>query len=337
MKRFLYLSLAALMMLAAVSCKKAGNGDSGNDNGSEIVMPNPYVETLAASEIEANSAFLHARIDFSGASRDNVYYGFFWGTSENLEGTYTPGEGALDENNAYSAEILGLTPETEYWFKAFVEIDGKSYSGGILNLMTEGIPVVIPEAVDLGIVVNGKTIKWGSFNLGATKPEEYGYYYAWGETEPKDDYGWSTYKFGTSESGPFSKYNTVDNKTVLETGPEGDDVASKLLGGKWRMPTREEVNAIKDQCAWTIEDLDNGQKVQKATGPNGKSLYFPYAGNRGDGNSLYNAGSYGYYWSSSLDASLPNKSCYLVFGLGNIATIDFYRCYGLSVRPVCEE
>ena len=237
---------------------------------------------------------------------------------------------------------MGLTPETEYWFKAFVEIDGKSYSGGILNLMTEGIPVVIPEAVDLGIVVNGKTIKWGSFNLGATKPEEYGDYYAWGETAPKDDYSWSTYQFGTSQNGPFSKYNTkgsfgtVDNNTELDPGPEGDDVASKILGGNWRMPTRDEMTALKDQCTWA-EDFINDVKVQRATGPNGKNIYFPYAGSRYGATGLKNAGSYAYVWSSSLGENFPCYACYLVFGQGNLDTIDYDRCNGLSVRPVYVE
>lgn len=97
-----------------------------------------------------------------------------------------------------------------------------------------------PEAIDMGMVINGKNVKWASFNIGASSSEEYGLYFSWGEIEPKSDYSWSTYKFGTSDSGPFSKYNTNDNKTDLETGINGDDVASKKLGGKWRMPTHEE-------------------------------------------------------------------------------------------------
>ena len=345
MKKLIYFLMMVLMVLLAVSCKKAGNSHSGN--GQEIVMPDPSVETLAASEIEANSAFLHARIDFSGASRDNVYYGFFWGTSENLEGTYTPGEGALDENNAYSAEILGLIPETEYWFKAFVEIDGHPYTGEILNFTTEGIPVIAPEAVDLGIVVNGKKIKWGSFNLGATKPEECGDYYAWGETETKDNYSWSTYQFSNSSSGPFSKYNTsssygaVDNKTVLETGPDGDDVASKLLGGKWRIPTDEEWTALRTNCTWTRTSNYNNTGIaglivkSNVSGYTDKSIFLPAAGYRNDAD-LGNVGSYGYYWSSSLHTDGPYDAWYVYFYSDSVRRSSNYRYYGLSVRPVSE-
>lgn len=320
--------MAALMVLV-VSCKKDPKGEG------------PSVKTLDATEIQAFSARLHAKIDFAGVDWGGVNFGFIWGTSDDAD-TYSPGEGVLDEVNAYSTEIMGLSPETEYWYKAFVEIDGKSYSGEALTFTTEKKPVVFPEAVDLGIVVNDKKIKWATFNLGATKPEEYGDYYAWGETAPKDDYSWSTYQFGTSQNGPFSKYNTkgsfgtVDNNTELDPGPEGDDVASKILGGNWRMPTRDEMTALKDQCTWA-EDFINGVKVQRAIGPNGKNIYFPYAGSRYGATGLKNAGSYAYVWSSSLGTNFPFYACYLVFGQGNLDTIDYDRCNGLSVRPVYVE
>ena len=335
MKRLIYLSMAALMVLA-VSCKK-------DSDGKEFETQEPSAKTLEANEIGAYSARLYAMFDLAGANRSGVSYGFIWGTSEDAEGTYTPGEGSsTTQVNVYSAEIMGLVPETEYWYKAFVEIDGKPYSGEVLTFTTEKKPVVIPEAVDLGIVVNGKTIKWATFNLGATKPEEYGDYYAWGETAPKDDYSWSKYQFGTSQNGPFSKYNTkgsfgtVDNNTELDPGPEGDDVASKILGGNWRMPTRDEMTALKDQCTWA-EDFINDVKVQRATGPNGKNIYFPYAGSRYGATGLKNAGSYAYVWSSSLGTDFPCYACYLVFGQGNLDTIDYDRCNGLSVRPVYVE
>ena len=225
--------MTALMVLA-VSCKKDPKGKS------------PSVKTLEATEIEAFSACLHAKIDFAGIDWGGVNYGFYWGTSEDALDTYIMADELMDEENAYFAVLSDLVPETEYWYRAYVEIDDKPYSGKILNFTTEKILIAVPEVVDLGVVVNGKNIKWASFNLGATKPEEYGNYYAWGETTPSSDYDWSTYTFGSGSSGPFSKYNTkesygpVDNNTELDPGPEGDDVASKLLGGKWRMPTQAE-------------------------------------------------------------------------------------------------
>ena len=321
MKRLIYLSIAALLVLA-VSCKK------------EPKVGTPSVKTLEATETAANSALLNAKINFAGVSYAGVNYGFYWGTSEDQEGTYTQGEGVLGEKGDYSAVITGLTPETEYWFKAFAEIDGEPFAGEILHFTTAKIPV--PEAVDLGIVVNGKKIKWGSFNLGATKPEENGYFYAWGETAPKDDYSLETYKFGTSVSGPFSKYNAVDNNTILDPGPEGDDVASKYLGGKWRMPTQEEWTELMTKCT-SSKTTQNGKKGLLVTATNGKSIFLPFAGFM-DRTSNSTEGDSGLYWSSSLGPTTPTYAYNFMYGFGAASTVSqSLRSMGYSVRPVWEE
>ena len=196
--------------------------------------------------------------------------------------------------------------------------------------------IVNPSAVDLGL-----SVKWASFNLGATKPEDYGDYYAWGETEPKENYSWSTYKFGTSSSGPFSKYNidssygTVDNKTLLE---QEDDVAHVKLGGSWRMPTYAEWTELRENCTWTwtTQNGVNGRLVTSKT--NGDSIFLPAAGYR-DVTYLYDAGSYGLYWSSELywgDPFHPNYAWYVNFNSDNVYRDDNNRCRGFSVRPVKE-
>ena len=178
---------------------------------------------------------------------------------------------------------------------------------------------------------------WASCNIGAITPEEYGDYYAWGETEPKEDYSWSTYKFGTSSSGPFSKYNTIssygsiDNKMVLE--PE-DDVAHVKLGGKWRMPTVAEWTELRENCTWTWT-TQNGVNGRLVTASNGNSIFLPAAGGRGD-TILGTVGSYGYYWSSSLHPVSPTGAWYFHFGSGSAGRNGYRRCVGLSVRPVSE-
>ena len=191
-------------------------------------------------------------------------------------------------------------------------------------------------AVDLGL-----SVYWGTTNIGASKPEDYGDYYAWGETEPKESYSWSTYKYGTSSSGPFFKYNTsdsygtVDNKTVLE--PE-DDVARVKLGGEWRMPTDAEWTELRTKCTWTWTTNYNGTGVkgQIVTATNGNSIFLPAAGYRRD-TKLYDAGSYGYYWSSSLNTDKPSIAWYVNFNSGTVRRRDYgYRSYGQSVRPVSE-
>lgn len=193
-----------------------------------------------------------------------------------------------------------------------------------------------PEAVDLGLPSG---LKWATFNVGATRPEEYGDYFSWGETEPKTDYSWSTYKFelGTGWGGPFSKYETdssygtVDNKTVLD--PE-DDAAHVNWGGSWRMPTDAEWTALRDNCTWTwaTEDGVSGRKV---TGPNGKSIFLPAAG-FWDDTLLSDARSYGNYWSSSLNTDDPGSACGVAFDSDGVYWTSLSRYYGFWVRAVTE-
>jgi len=191
---------------------------------------------------------------------------------------------------------------------------------------------VAGEAVDLGL-----SVKWSSMNLGATKPEEFGDYYAWGETETKSYYSWSTYKFGASESGPFSKYNTdssygtVDNNTVLD--PE-DDVAHVKLGGNRRMPTDEEWTDLRELCTW-MWTTQNGVTGRLVTGPNGNSIFLPATGNRYN-TTLYNVGSLGDYWSSSLYTDVPYCACSTQIESGHVYREFGYRCNGYSIRPVTE-
>jgi len=206
--------------------------------------------------------------------------------------------------------------------------------------------IVFAEKVDMGIKTSdGKTLYWSTRNLCKSgfvnSPEDYGDYYAWGETEPKENYSWSTYKFGTSSSGPFSKYNTIssygsiDNKTVLE--PE-DDVASVKLGGKWRMPTDAEWTELRTKCTWTWTTNYNGTGVrgQIVTASNGNSIFLPAAGCRYN-TDLDGVGSDGDYWSSSLNTALPNNAWLVYFDSGTLGRSYYvYRYWGLSVRPVSE-
>lgn len=304
------------------------------------------LETLDASNVESRSAVLNAKLALSDVKYSSISYGFYLGTSETAQNTHLSG-GEIS-GNAFSASTTGLTPEKQYWYKAYVTLDGQTLYGTVKSFTTEKVPVVTPDAIDLGIVVNGKKIKWGSFNLGATKPEEYGDYYAWGETETKDNYSWSTYKLCNGSYSSLTKYNTsssygpVDNKTVLETGPDGDDVASKKLGGKWRMPTDAEWTALQDNCTWTwTSDYNNtgiaGRIVKSnVSGYTDKSIFLPAAGYRSD-TDLLNAGSYGYYWSSSLYTDYPYYARIVYFYSDYVYRYGYgYRCYGLSVRPVSE-
>ena len=204
------------------------------------------------------------------------------------------------------------------------------------------------EYVDLGLPSG---LKWATCNVGASAPEEYGDYYAWGETETKTWYYYNTYKWYVSitENGEtykgFTKYvshfniiakgykNFSDDKTNLEAD---DDVAHVKWGGNWRMPTRNELIELMNNCTWIWTSL-NGKNGYEIRGHNGKSIFLPTAGYRRYG-SLSSEGSYGYYWSSSLDSYVSDCAQSVEFSSGwsHKDLRSDYRFLGRSVRPVTE-
>ncbi|MDD6781575.1 MAG: hypothetical protein PUD89_01395 [Bacteroidales bacterium] len=189
------------------------------------------------------------------------------------------------------------------------------------------------EWVDLGL-----SVKWATCNVGATKPEEYGDYYTWGETTTKSSYSYDNYKWSNDGCDTFTKYctssdyGTVDNKTVLDSE---DDAARANWGGAWRMPTDAEWTELRENCTWTwtIKNGVNGYEVK--SGANGNSIFLPAAGSRYGGD-LYDAGSYGNYWSSSLGTDNPDFAWYVGFGSDDVGRDYYNRLCGLSVRPVCK-
>ena len=191
--------------------------------------------------------------------------------------------------------------------------------------------------VDLGLPSG---LKWATCNVGATTPEEYGDYFAWGETKPKTTYDWSTYKYCNGSYDTMTKYctsssyGTVDNKTTLELT---DDAARVNWGGKWRMPTKAEQDELRStsNCTWTWT-TQNGVKGYKVTSKkNGNSIFLPAAGCRSD-DYLDFAGGDGYYWSSSLDTSDSSGACNVGFYSSLVYWYYGSRYYGRPVRAVCE-
>ena len=174
---------------------------------------------------------------------------------------------------------------------------------------------------------NGLT--WATCNVGADKPEDYGDYFAWGETKPKEDYSWATYKFNPSGDGKtFTKYTTVGD--TLEVA---DDAACANWGGKWRMPTDVEWEWLFSNCTWIWTTL-NGVKGMHVKAENGNSIFLPAAGYRYK-TSLNDEGEWGFYWYSSL-----GEKTY--FGRAvHLYSTNYYgsnssRYVGHSIRPVCD-
>ena len=178
-------------------------------------------------------------------------------------------------------------------------------------------------------------MKWATCNVGATSPTGYGNYFAWGETTPKSDYSWSTYKYGSAPEAltkynSRSSYGTVDNKTTLDLD---DDAARANWGGLWRMPTKAEQDELRTECTWewTTENGVNGYKV---TGKNGNSIFLPASGFRLDSYSPDRVGSFGCYWSASLFEDNPDEACEMGFLLEDVGWGIDIRRYGYSVRAV---
>ena len=203
------------------------------------------------------------------------------------------------------------------------------------------VTLPISEYVDLGLSVN-----WATFNVGATKPEGYGNYYAWGEIEPKQDYSWDKYKYRSegdvNANVKFTKYNTdishgtIDNKMTLDTE---DDVAHVKWGGDWRMPTYEEQKELLDNCTWvwTTENEIKGYRVtSKVSGYTDRSIFLPAAGCWNFTN-LSEVGTYSHYWSSSLSTDEPYCAWEIDFNSDHLTTRSDNRLRrsGHSVRPVC--
>ena len=173
------------------------------------------------------------------------------------------------------------------------------------------------EYVDLGL-----SVKWATCNVGANSPEDYGNYYAWGETSPKSSY--------TEENS-----KTCGKNMGNIGGNASYDAARANWGGTWRLPTADEINDLVENCKWKWTKMNGKNGCKFTSKVNGRSIFLPAAGHRIN-SSLDLAGSRGGYWGSTPLTSFTDFACYLDFYIVGVGRYDYYRCYGRSVRPVSE-
>ena len=232
----------------------------------------------------------------------------------------------------FTCNLTDLQEEMTYYVRAYaINEKGTAYGGEISFTTIKGYFENGHEYVDLGL-----NVKWATMNVGASSPEDYGDYFAWGETTPKiisSYYNWLEYKYCSGTYNSLTKYNNssrygiVDNKTILEMS---DDAAHANWGGSWRMPTDDEWTALRLQCTWTMTTLNGIEGYNVTSNSNGNSIFLPSVSR-----SIYYDGC---YWSSSLNNDDPSTGwCVRLHGNGQVLRENYGRYDGLTVRPVCPQ
>lgn len=231
--------------------------------------------------------------------------------------------------------ILGSDVSDYVHSRADVNSDGEVNIADInviIDIILKGQPAVnTKEWVDLGLPSG---TLWATCNVGANSPEEYGDYFAWGETFSKDYYDWTTYKWCNGSMDGITKYSygsyCIDFKSELE--PE-DDVAYVQWGPSWRMPTKAQQDELREHCTWTWT-TQNGVNGYLVIGPNGNSIFLPVAGNSCE-DLPCNAESGGFYWSRTLNIEVNQVAYFLYFDSENVRLSCHNRSLGFPVRAVC--
>ena len=295
----------------------------------------PTVTTSQVTNIQQTTATGGGNVTSAGGGTVTAR-GVCWSTSHNPTTSSSHTTNGMG-TGSFTSSLTGLTANTTYYVRAYATNNAGTAYGSEVSFTTSG-GGGDHTYVDLGLPSG---LLWATCNVGADTPEDYGDYFAWGETQPKSTYNWSTYQYCMGSENTMTKYCSnsncgyngfTDNLTTLL--PE-DDAATANWGSGWRMPTREEWQELYQNTTniWTTQSGVHGRLF---TATNGNSLFLPAAGVR-EGTSLNFSGSYGLYWSRSLWTDVPNNAwdLYLYFGSGGCdveGSDPRYR--GQSVRPV---
>ena len=297
------------------------------------------IETLRPVEDDAGWIRLKAKLNLWGVPYSHYQYGFYVGESEDqLDQLF---EGYDFESGYYYSKSSDFTPGLLY-YRAFVTLnDSNTYYGEVMSFNAP-----MQAVVDLGL-----SVRWWGWNLGASSMTESGDYFAWGELQPyyksldpidwedgkQAGYDWGSYGLCNGSSNSLTRYvtrnefGTVDGRTLLV--PSNDDPAYSKLGYDCRIPTPEEWEELRENCACSFESVDGVQGVKFTSRLNGKWIFIPAAGNF-SGLEIKEAGTIGDYWSARLDATKPSQAAVVEFSSNYFGFQTKDRCIGLPIRPV---
>lgn len=284
----------------------------------------PTVTTGDAFDITYYDAVLTGRAQEVQKSLDLCEIGIIYHTSqEQLKTAGTKSIVKSYKNNAEMNRLLDFKFNTQYFYCAYLKTpSGLFYYGDVKDFTTPDM------AVDLGL-----SVKWAACNLGARQPEEYGNYYAWGETAPKTSYTWDTYDLQ-------SRYNTdttstyVSSKDYIELK---DDAANVNWGGTWRMPKSSELRELDSLCT-IVPARKNGIAGFTITSKkNGNSIFAPAAGYMQGSTTSLSGSMWILFCSDLYFCSDAYGFWWWWYRIGQVEEPGMARWYGLPIRPVCSK
>lgn len=243
------------------------------------------------------------------------------------EGLYTNLHADFGKNKGYKLNVT-KDPDLASFLKGYYKSVHKVNVGETNPKPSTTNPINVQnDSVDLGL---SSGILWATCNIGASSPSEIGEYFAWGEKETKDAYGWETYELCHGSYNSIFKYTEDDRKSILE--PQ-DDVANSELGGEWRIPTKEDMEELVEECEWKWSN-QNGRLGWMVIGPNNNYIFLPASG-AASSYIIAGVNELGRYWTATRD-----KSNYSAYNLrfkdvtDTIVVVDDTRFYGRTIRPV---
>lgn len=307
-----------------------GGGSNGNNATNTEVALTGTVTGITDNSAQITGTVYLNRITISYSS---IEYGVQLSTDANFNSSTNVSANTLT-NNVFTVTATGLSPETTYWYRTYVKVQNTSYNGQAFTFTTEKASATNltcsdgnhPHMIDLGLPSG---TMWACCNVGASKPEDYGDYYAWGETRIKSEYSSATYDY-------------IDGSSARNIGSdisrEKYDVAYEQWGRDWCMPSATKMQELLDNTTSTWE-VQNGVNGRSFTGSNGGKIFLPAAGIY-----VYRVSAMetlGAYWSSTIAGSNYSwYACCLSFSADNVSVITstvgtgYYRHQGLTVRPV---